>query len=29
MECLAAAAIAFDMGVEQDGLGLEINMGIL
>lgn len=28
MECLAAAAIAFDVGVEQDGLGARVNMGI-
>src|SRR3990167_22928 len=28
MECLAATAIAFDMGVEQDGLGAGVNMGI-
>ncbi len=28
MECLTAAAIALDVGVEQDGLGLGINIGI-
>lgn len=28
MECLAATAIAFDMGVEQDGPGAGVNMGI-
>jgi len=28
MECLAATAIAFDMGVEQNGLGAGVNMGI-
>ena len=28
MEALAAAAITFDMGVEQDGLGFGVGMGI-
>ena len=28
MECLAATAITIDMGIEQNGLGLEIGFGV-